>query len=389
MNRLKFSLISITVVLTLLCSCKGGGTTAAIAGGDTINFKYAEKLEIVKYDGYTVAKLSNPWDEGKILHTYILVSNNGQGTAGNSKYDKQELLSLFPTATIVNVPLRRAVITTSVHCGLLISLGKKDAIRGICDLRYINIPWIREQQSQGRIADCGSGTTPTLEKIIDINADAVLISPFQHSGGYGRLDEWDKPIIEVADYMETSALGRAEWIKFYGMLFGAEDKADSLFAEIEKNYNQLKTIAKQSNTRKNVIIDKMSGSVWYVPGGNSTIGEIISDANAGYAFSSNNNSGSLPLNFETVLTQAGESDVWMLRYNSKQPATYASLASENQGYSQFKAFKDKQVYGCNTFNNTFYEETPFRPDLRLRDFVIITHPDIKQLGQPRYFIRLK
>ena len=117
------------------------------------------------------------------------------------------------------------------------------------------------------------------------------------------------------------------------MLFGAEDKADSLFAEIEKNYNQLKTIAKQSNTRKNVIIDKMSGSVWYVPGGNSTIGGIISDANAGYAFSSNNNSGSLPLNFETVLTQAGESDVWMLRYNGKQPATYASLASENQGYS--------------------------------------------------------
>ena len=100
-NYLKALIISLTlatVMLTSICSCKGGSTTAAITGGDTIHLKYAERLQIVKYDGYTVAKLSNPWDEGKILHTYILVSNNGQGTAGNRKYDKQELLSLFPTA---------------------------------------------------------------------------------------------------------------------------------------------------------------------------------------------------------------------------------------------------------------------------------------------------
>lgn len=375
-------------MLTSICSCKGGSTTAAITGGDTIHLKYAERLQIVKYDGYTVVTLFDPWNLGKILHSYILIPSNKK-SINSTKSNQQKLLSLFPSSTIVNVPIRRAVITTSVHCGLIISLGEKEAIRGICDLRYINIPWIHEQLSHGNIADCGNGMTPTLEKIIDINADAILISPFQNSGGYGRLDDWDKPIIETADYMETSALGRAEWIKFYGMLFGAERKADSLFTEIEKNYNQLKTIAKKSKTYNNVIIDKMNGSVWYVPCGNSTIGRIISDANAGYAFSSNKNSGSLPLTFETILTKAGNSDIWLLRYNSKQPATYTSLLSENHGYSQFKAFKNKQVYGCNTYNNTFYEDTPFRPDLLLRDFIIITHPDIKQLGKPRYFIKLK
>lgn len=126
--------------------------------------------------------------------------------------------------------------------------------------------------------------TPTLEKIIEAKADAILISPFQNSGGYGRLGEWGKPIIEVADYMETSALGRAEWMKFYGMLFGAEHEADSIFNAMEQRYNQLKAIARKSAVRLSIIIDKVSGPVWYVPGGNSTLGRIIADANADYVF---------------------------------------------------------------------------------------------------------
>lgn len=100
---------------------------------------------------------------------------------------------------------------------------------------------------------------PYPRKIIDINADAILISPFQNSGGYGRLDEWGNPIIETADYMETSALGRAEWMKFYGMLFGVEDKADSMFNDIEKRYNELVKLARTSTVSKSVLVDKIAG----------------------------------------------------------------------------------------------------------------------------------
>lgn len=189
--------------------------------------------------------------------------------------------------------------------------------------------------------------------------------------------------------METSALGRAEWMKFYGMLFGAEKQADNIFNEVETKYNKLKQIAKASNTRHSVIIDNMNGSVWYVPGGQSTIGQIIADANASYPFSDNKNSGSLALPFETVLERAGNCDIWLIRYNSTSNATYKSLLTENSGYSQFKAFKNKMVFGCNTNTNTFYEDTPFHPDLLLRDFIIITHPEIKTLGEAKYFEQIK
>lgn len=369
--------IIILVVLAALCSCKGGSTTAVIDGGDTVKLKYAEHISIVKYDDFTVVKLSDPWNAGKILHTYVLVPSD------------KELPEELPEGTVVRTPLIKAVITTSVHCGLVMQFGKGDNIGGVCDLRYINLPWIQKRCREGKIVECGSGLAPTLEKIIDCGADAILISPFQNNGGYGRLEEWGKPIVETADYMETSALGRAEWMKFYGMLFGAEAQADSMFNKMERNYLSLKALAKTSKVRKSVIMDKKSSSVWYVPGGKSTIGRLISDANAIYPFADNDASGSLALPFETVLEKAGEADVWLFRYNSKQTATYLSLASEYQGYVQFKSYREKNVYGCNTETSTFYEDTPFRPDMLLRDFIIITHPDLKDLGNTRYFIKLQ
>lgn len=365
------------MVLAALCSCKGGSTTAVASDGDTVKLKYAEHISIVKHDGYTVVSLADPWNAGKTLHTYVLVPSD------------KELPSGLPDGTVVRTPLEKAVITTSVHCGLVMQFSKGDNIGGVCDLRYINLPWIQQQCRNGKIVDCGSGLAPTLENIIDCGADAILISPFQNNGGYGRLEEWGKPIIETADYMETSALGRAEWMKFYGMLFGAEAKATAMFDTLEQEYTQLKKLAQTSNLRKSVLMDKKSSSVWYVPGGRSTIGGLIKDANAAYPFDGNDISGSVPLPFETVLEKAGNADVWLFRYNSQQTATLKSLGQEFAGYKQFKAYKAGDVYGCNTATNTFYEDTPFSPDLLLRDFIIIAHPDITGLGETKYFVKLK
>lgn len=382
------------MLLPMFCSCSGNGIQAALSGGDTIKMKYARRLTIVRNDGYAVATLHDPWNKGKTLHAYILVPDTLEKTEpakyGQAEELAKELAANGQAADIVRTPLRRAVIATSSHCALLEKLGKGSALRGVCDVQYINLPWVKERLEKGLTIDCGNGMTPTLEKIIEAKADAILISPFQNSGGYGRLGEWGKPIIEVADYMETSALGRAEWMKFYGMLFGAEHEADSIFNAMEQRYNQLKAIARKSAVRLSIIIDKVSGPVWYVPGGNSTLGRIIADANADYVFSSDDNSGSLSLTFETVLAKAKEADVWMYRHDSRQPATYKSLLAENPGYAQFKAFKERCVYGCSTTGeSTFYEDTPFSPDLLLRDFIIITHPDLKQLGEPKYFRKLK
>lgn len=385
MKNILLALLTISLV-----ACNNGKSTAETAVGDTVRLKYAEHLEIVRYhshqssadgkqptaDSYTVVKLSDPWNLGKTLHTYILVPAD------------TELPADLPKGTVVRTPLRRSVVATSVHCGLINSMGREDAIRGVCDVRYINLPSVVEGVKAKRIADCGSGLQPTLEAIIDLQPDAIFLSPFQNSGGYGRVEELDIPIVETADYMETSALGRAEWMRFYGMLFGAEHETDSIFNAVEQDYLSLKQQALSSASRPSMVMDKQTGSVWYVPAGQSTVGKVIVDANIGYPWADDKQSGSLPLPFETILEKAGTVDLWLFRYNAPNDMRLADLVQDNPGYAQFKAYKNGEVYGCNTDVSRFYEDTPFHPNLLLRDFIRIAHPDLN-LGAPVYFIKLQ
>ena len=235
------------------------------------------------------------------------------------------------------------------------------------------------------------------EKIIEIEPDALFLSPFQNSGGYGKLETLKIPIIEMADYMESSALGRAEWMKFYGMLFGAEHEADSLFATVEKNYLALEKKVSDFKAQASgishkaspkILMDKQTGGVWYVPGGKSTVGRLLADAGLDYPWQDDEHSGSLALSFESVLEKGASSDIWMFRYSAPQAFTTKELLSEKAGYNQFKAFREGNLYGCNTFTSTFYEDTPFHPDLLLRDFITIAYPELG-LGEPVYYIKIK
>lgn len=367
-------LIGLLTVISLF-SC-GGQTAHQQGNGDSLVFKYATLPSIVEYDGYTVVTLANPWNEAQTLHTYILVSR-----------ETPEPVHL-PKGTVIRTPLERAVVFTTVHCSLLMTLGCQDKIAGVADLKYIKIPWIQEQVKKGKIVDCGDGMSPVVEKIIDLRPDAIFLSPFENSGGYGKLEEINIPLVECAEYMEVSPLARAEWMRFYGLLFGCQEKADSLFAVVDKNYHSLKQKAKKAGNGSSVVVDKQVGSVWYVPGGHSTIGQMIKDAGGQYPWANDEHSGSLSLPFETVLEKAGEAQVWMFRYDSEQQITSEQLLSENEGYSQFRAFQTGNMYACNVATSLFYEESPFRPDWLLNDFIQMIHPEMNQLEPLRYYHKL-
>ena len=377
MRKLVFAMVA----FLCLCACRNGQGEQTANVGDTLKLKYAEHLEIVKHDGYTAVKLADPWNLGKTLHTYLLVAK-GEELPAEARRQAQGAVS------VVRIPLERTVVATSVHCGLMQSMNCQQAIAGVCDVQYINLPFVQQGVKGGKIADCGSGLQPTLESIIDLQPDAIFLSPFQNSGGYGRIEELDVPIIETADYMETSALGRAEWVRFYGMLFGAEHEADSIFAQVERNYMELRQKAHESTTRPTLLMDKLTGPVWYVPAGQSTVGKVIADANIAYPWADDTHSGSLPLPFETILEKAAQADIWLFRYNNKGTFRREHLLQDNSGYSQFKAYQQGNLFGCSTETSTFYEETPFHPDLLLRDFICIAHPDL-QLGSPKYFLKIE
>ena len=371
----------IFVLLTIavsLFSCGNGRKTTVREEGDTLSFKYARLIEVVRYADHTEVNIKNPWKEGKTLHRYYFVP---------SAETTQQAVD--DGMTLVRVPLQRSVVFTSVHAALLGQLDAGSQVTGVADRKYMKVPYIQEGVKAGRIIDCGDGMSPVIEKIIDANADAILLSPFENSGGYGRLEDIDIPLIECAEYMEQSPLARAEWLRFYGLLYGCQHKADSLFALVDSNYHALKQLAKTSTVRRSVLMDKQTGSVWYVPGGQSTIGQMLQDAQSNYPFTDDEHSGSLALPFEAVLEKAGEADVWLFRYDAPQPITRQQLLSEQPGYPQLRPMRKDQLYGCNVTTSMFYEETPFRPDLLLQDFIHILHPDIPNLPSLRYYHKVE
>lgn len=371
------TILYICMLVVALASCRGGNSVASDSegGGDTLQLKYASLLTIVDYDGYSVATIRNPWKPEKTLHTYVLVSDDGNDTHGVE-------------GTVIHVPIQRAAVFTTVHCALLQDFGREGSIVGVADSKYIKIPYIQEQIAKGAIVDCGNGLNPVVEKIMDIKPDAILLSPFENSGGYGKVEDLNIPIVECAEYMEKSPLARAEWMKFYGRLFGASEQADSLFAVVDSSYMALKERARQAGEGRSVLMDKMVGNVWYVPGGQSTIGQMLKDAGGRYPWADDDQSGSLSLAFETVLERAGECDVWLYRYSGNHDMTLQELTAEHRGYDQLKAFRTGAVYGCNVEQSLFYEETPFRPDLLLAELLQILHPEITNLPPLRYYKKL-
>ena len=413
-----------------ITSCQGGKTGAGDGdGGDTVKMKYAQLLTIVKHDGehaehdgeYAEVTIANPWKKGTLLHRYILVPKGEEGNKTVARLAMQRSAGARCVTDTVRTPVENSAVFTSPHCQLLYELGCGQAIRGVCDLNYINIPDVKKRAasagnhgSSSAIADCGSSMAPDIERIIALKPETILVSPFENSGGYGKLDKLHIPLIEVADYMEASPLGRAEWMKFYGMLFEKSDakdskteissckagifqsKADSLFAKIEKEYLNLKAAAKKLPAGLSVLTERKTGSVWYVPGGQSTIGILLKDANARYIFSEDQHSGSLAMSPEQILAKAKNIDVWAFKYFGGKPLSRSQLLQEYAGYKSLAAFGSSRIYQVDTSREPYFEITSFHPEVLLREFILLSHPadnarfakydkEIRKLGKLRFY----
>ena len=455
MNR-KIYIFGALLTLLVLTACQGGKTTAGEAEeGDTLKMKYAKLLTIVKYGEkgiassdkdaedaeyqYAEVNVANPWKAGTLLHRYILIPKGEEGDKTVTRLALQRTSGMGCTTDTVRTPVERSAVFIAPHCQLMYELGCQQAIRGVCDLNYINIPDVRKRaasagkassgnassgnassgnassgnaSAQNSIVDCGSSMAPDIERIIALKPEAILVSPFENSGGYGKLDKLHIPIIEAADYMESSPLGRAEWMKFYGMLFGkdknisttvagkalttvagkaseatlpasCELKADSLFAKIEKEYLKLKAEAGKLPKGLSILTERKTGNVWYVPGGQSTIGILLKDANARYIFSDDQHSGSLPMSPEQILAKGSQVDVWAFKYFGGAPLSQVQLLQEYDGYKALAAFSRGNIYQVDTSTVPYFELTSFHPELLLREFIILAHGD--RFGKLKFY----
>ena len=352
---------SISTLLLSLILIAVTGCTSEKKETAKMELDNASGLEIAMLDGYTKVDVKDPWQPGKLLQSYILVHRDST------------LPEELPQGTLVRVPLQNVLVYSDVHAHVMNELGCIDAVKSVCDAKYFKTAEIVNGVANGMIEDCGSTMAPSVEKIVSQAPEAVLLSPFQNAG-YGVLENIGVPIIELADYMEQTPLGRAEWFKFIGLLFGKQELSFEIYDHICKEYEALKSAVPQNVKKPRILLETVNSGVWYVPGGQSYRANMLIDAGADYPWADNESSGSLPLDFPQVLNKAADADIWLIN-TWGTPLTNKSLLGIYSHNDQIKAYSESGVYYADTQNTSIIEGTAFHPELLLKEYIKVLYPE--------------
>ena len=365
-------IIIIVMVAAVVAACSHRARQSA--QGEPVGFRYAKLLAIARQGECYDVTIRDPWgaDSLAALRRYFLVprslDNPPSAPAG---------------ATIVKIPLEHTLVYSAVHTGAIAELtGSVSAVAGVCDKQYFTDTAMMAGIASGAIADCGNSMSPTIEKVVELSPDAILLSPYQNAN-YGEITRLGIPIIECADYMENTPLGRAEWLRLYGLLYGRAARADSIFAAVEARYTQLSAMARGVKSRPKVITENVINGIWYVPGGDSYMAHLLDDAGALYPWADNHSSGSLQLDFAQVYDVAHDARFWLIK--TFDLVTLSALKASFPLNDRMDAFSNGGVYACNTATSPLFNEFPYHPELLLHDFIKIFHPELQLEGELRYY----
>lgn len=351
--------------LLLLASCSGHRDRKVAPAREPGIISDASLLRIGTNNGLFIpVDIVNPWDTTQFMSRLALVPRDG-GPVDIS--DRQ----------VIYVPVKRSIVVSSVHVSALDSLGVLSSVRGVTDAMYIKSPGALGALRSGKIKDVGNSVSPSLESIIALQPDVILATPYENAG-YGVLEQAGAVIIPCADYMENSPLGRAEWIKLLGVLYGCDQRANDWYAVTKARYQSLKKqVADEvaGASRPKVIKESVTNAVWYVPGGASYQARLIADAGGEYPWASDKSTGSLQLDFAAVYDKAADADIWLVS-SYGHDMTLGELAADYPLNANIRAYTDGGVWSTDTSRAMLYEETPFSPQLLLREYVNIFHPGL-------------
>ena len=376
------AIIAVVMTLAAITGCKGTRQVPFAEPVSVDTLDYAEGLKIAYFKDFTSVTLRDPWDTVKTRKVYILAP---KATLASNPGLKDTLSKM---GILIATPVERAVIYTSVHAAMAAQLGVLDKVCGVCEPEYITSNEVLERIKNQQIADLGQSTSPNVEKIIELGCDVIIASPFENSG-YGAAEKLGIPIVEAADYMENHPLGRTEWGKFYGLLFGCEAAAQEQFLATCSRYNSLKGICTEVTERPSVVLERKWGQTWGVPAAGSYVGTLHRDAGADYVFGDITSASSVHMTFEQVFDRGCDADFWLFKYSGGKPMTLDDLKGEYLPYSDFKAFKTQSVFACNTLVSTYYDDITLHPDRILADLICIYHPELLPDHELQYYFRLE
>ena len=366
--------VLLVVLLTFAASCKFNNQVKEEKVEVDNMMRCARNVVVSQEDYGYLMEVICPWDTTLSLGKFALV--------------KDTTKSVGEGLTQIRVPVQSVVSFSATQWAVFLRLGEIDRVKGILEGRFVSDSTMRSLLEQQKVYDIGTEAAADIERMIQIQPDILLYSPY-FDGNQGGLDITGAVLFPFADYMENTPLGRAEWIRVIGMLAGCEDKADAWFDDIERRYKALSGLCAEVEHRPTVFSDLAFNGQWYVAGGRSYIAKLFADAGADYIWKDNPSTASVPMDAESILAKAQHADYWRVINSNPFPMTYESLGKESPVYSLFDAFKNHQIIVCDILPTGYFEQSQCEPDLLLADFIHFFHPELLtgewEGYQPKYY----
>ena len=360
----KILLIIIGIFVLVSCNNKSSNNKTVKQPLTQKLLNYATGFAVNNFEDYKEVIVFSPWKKGEIYARYYLVKDIKTKTPNDGEK--------------IKIPLKTLASTSVTHLEFLSLLDEIQTITGVCSPALIYNPELQKNIQAGKITDLGDAFSLNVEKTLVLKPEALMTSGFnQADAAAQRIGQAGIPVIFNNEWMETSLLGRAEWIKFVAVFYNKEQLADSIFTDIEKRYNKLKYRALNVSKKPKIMAGNNFRGTWYMPAGQSFMGQLFRDAGGDYFYANDTTTGSLPLNLETVLKNFAETDVWL----NVNFSTIDELIKADSKHALFHPVIARQVYNFNmrllpSSANDFWESAVARPDLLLGDVIAILHPEL-------------
>ena len=376
----KINFIPVLIYILISISCKNEVIKVDIKHRFENNIKYANGFDIITKNGIKKLIIKSPYQNSKDVFEYQIKNKTVP-----KNINKNNL--------IIEVPLTKIVVTSTTHIPMVELLNEEATVIGFPYSKYVSSEKTRQLIDSGNITEIGKENSLNTEILLDLEPEIVV--GYSVSSADKSLTTIKKAGINViynGDWLEETPLGRAEWIKFFGVLFNKEKQADSIFKIIETNYLEAKKIALTAIKKPTILSGAiMSKDIWNLPAGNSFVAQFLKDANLDYLWKNSKGKGSLSLSFESVFDKGVNADFWIAPgyFSTKE-----QLLNSNQIYTKFKAFENGNIYTPSTKKGTtggviYYELAPTRPDLVLKDIIKITNTDLLPDYKMTFFQKMK
>ncbi len=337
---------------------------------------YAQGFALIQHEHYTEAIVYSPWQQGEVLARYHLITDSAFSV-------QRSAFSVQHSAFNIQVPLQRLAITSATHAGFMHELSATHSLCGACSPHLIYSPL------PASCTDLGDAMQISSERVLLTRPQAIMISTYGAADPLPeRLQAAGIPIIYNMEWIEQHPLGKAEWIRFIGALVGKQHEADSIFQAVVEQYEHLAFSVQQSAFNKRSILSGNNfRGTWYVPAGNTYMGQLFQHAGADYHFAEDTRTSSIPLSIETCLLHFQNADVWV----GSNCHTLQELAATDEKHTWFNAYQTGEVYNFYRRTtpagaNDFWEAGTVHPEYILSDLIWVLYPAFLPTDYEPYFI---